>query len=106
MRNWEALNGPTEIKLVRPITADDLTRLGFGTYAQIDPRQPLWLVVMKGNFNLKNFPSPDFGKDSRVDYAAVVFIADTGEVALMTTSTHGELCRAALNDPTLPSDAP
>ncbi len=98
-------SGESKVLLTRPVTRDDLPKLGLDSinFAGQDP--PLMLVILKGDFDTSSIPRMTVpSTPRRVSYIAYVFDLWAGEPALTITSPNGGVLRKALNDPTLPND--
>jgi hypothetical protein len=98
---------PPQVALVKKIIPDDITKLGLGFGEYYNPNVQYMLVILKGDFDLRNSlgtPRQATNWKWRVPYIAYIIDLERGAINTRLSS-YGEKFRIALNDPNLPSDS-
>ena len=102
---FKVLSGTPTVLLARPVTKEDLPKLGLpeiGFSASEDP--PLMLVALKGDFDVSSLQMSGGASPWKVGYIVYVFDLKAGMPTLTLVSPRGGTFRTLLNDPTLPED--
>ncbi len=98
-------SGDAEVKLNLVLTPEVLNSLGFGTWL-FEPGCviPLELVILKGDFDVRQGMPASVPADMEIPAAYIVFVYDTriGEFISMIGDPNGAIVKQALNDPSLP----
>lgn len=100
---FQVLSANVIIRLSRPVTKQELPFLGFPKidFGGEDP--PLALVVLKGEFDVRNLRRMNVNDTPwRVKFIAYVFDLKAGLPTLTSVSADGSRFRDLLNDPSLP----
>ncbi|MBI4670619.1 MAG: hypothetical protein HY741_02990 [Chloroflexi bacterium] len=92
--------GETRVRLSRRVNDSDLLELGLHP-ENICRDQPLYLVIVQGNFTSK---LERRGKEIKYKYVSYVFDLTTGNPISWATSQNGGAFRKILDDATLPDD--
>ena len=101
---FQVLSDNVTIPLARPVTKQELPLLGLPQidFGGEDP--PLALVVLKGEFDVRNLRRTIAnGEAWRVRFIAYVFDLKAGLPTLTMVSADGSMFRDLLNDPSLPT---
>lgn len=102
-------HGPTQVRLVRPITREEVPQLGLGCLADTSgiEEPPYMLVILQGNFDLSGMPGTgQRPPDSRYHYAALIIDIWAASATAIRASRDGAHFREILNDPSLPVMTP
>lgn len=96
--------GPSEVLLSRPVTYDEMPKLGLGCLGNSSSIEepPLVLVILKGDF-IWNLPG-DSSPTGHFKYAVYVIDLWAPGAIYITGSRTGGLVKKALNDPSLPDE--
>jgi hypothetical protein len=100
---FNIVSGTPVVLLTRPVTKEELPRLGLPEIAFGGETPPLHLVALKGDFDVQGL-SPSATVPWRVNYIVYVYDLQAGVPALTLVSPHGGEFRTLLNDSSLPLD--
>ncbi len=107
---YQTFGGPPEIRMSRFTTpAEFISAFGVERSGVACSDQQLALVILKGDFKEKvgSFPGyMDANMLPHMGYIALAFDLRNGVPTGMVGSPRGEIFRAILNDPTLPTEVP
>jgi hypothetical protein len=105
-KNVATLNATPQVVLSRSVTSDELSRLDFTSIITSLNPPPLWLIILKGDFDVDKLPGGFTNRQVKATYLALVYDLIAGTPTLVQTSLRGGDFRKALNDPSLPDDNP
>lgn len=102
-------HGPMQVRLVRPITREEVPQLGLGCLADISgiEEPPYILVILQGDFDLRGIPRPEpLAPGTGYQYSTLIIDVWAAEATAIRNSRNGAHFRQILNDPSLPEMTP